>query len=106
MGFVGRLGAIASSAFDEHGGPEASLRDFLEHDAGLHAQELGAGEDRRVTISTIHRSKGTEATLVDPVGVRGATAPLLAIAALAGPRGALRRAADLLRRPAPAPRTD
>ena len=35
---------------------------------GLHAQEIEAGEDRRVTISTIHRAKGTEARLVILLG--------------------------------------
>jgi ATP-dependent DNA helicase UvrD/PcrA len=58
----------AAQAFEEHGGPGVSLRDFLEHAAGLHAQELSAGEDRRVTVSTIHRAKGTEATLVILLG--------------------------------------
>jgi DNA helicase-2/ATP-dependent DNA helicase PcrA len=42
-----------------HGAP-ASLRDFLELAAGLHAQELRPGRDQRVTVSTIHRAKGTE----------------------------------------------
>jgi DNA helicase-2/ATP-dependent DNA helicase PcrA len=32
--------------------------------AGLHAQKLGPGEDRRITVSTIHRAKGTETRLV------------------------------------------
>jgi DNA helicase-2/ATP-dependent DNA helicase PcrA len=58
----------AAQAFEEQHGPPVSLRDFLEHAAGLHAQELGAGEDRRVTISTIHRAKGTEAALVILLG--------------------------------------
>jgi DNA helicase-2/ATP-dependent DNA helicase PcrA len=58
----------AAQAFEEQHGPPAPLRDFLEHAAGLHAQELDAGEDRRVTVSTIHRSKGTEATLVILLG--------------------------------------
>jgi DNA helicase II / ATP-dependent DNA helicase PcrA len=58
----------AVQAFDDQHGLAASLRDFLEHAAGLHAQELDAGEDRRVTISTIHRAKGTEATLVILLG--------------------------------------
>ena len=42
----------------------ATLTGFLEHAAGLHAQELAPGEDRRITVSTIHRAKGTEAQLV------------------------------------------
>ena len=58
----------AAQAFEEQHGPAASLRDFLEHAAGLHAEELGAGEDRRVTVSTIHRSKGAEARLVVVLG--------------------------------------
>jgi DNA helicase-2/ATP-dependent DNA helicase PcrA len=58
----------AAQAFEEQHGAPASLRDFLEHAIGLHAEELGAGEDRRVTVSTIHRAKGTEATLVILLG--------------------------------------
>jgi DNA helicase-2/ATP-dependent DNA helicase PcrA len=58
----------AAQVFEQEHGPPASLREFLEHAIGLHAQELGAGEDRRVTVSTIHRAKGTEATLVILVG--------------------------------------
>ena len=42
-----------------------TLSGFLEHARGLHARELSAGqEDRRITLSTIHRAKGTEAALV------------------------------------------
>ena len=50
----------------EHEHPdEATLTGFLEHAAGLHAQELDPGEeDRRITVSTIHKAKGTEASLV------------------------------------------
>jgi DNA helicase II / ATP-dependent DNA helicase PcrA len=44
--------------------PAATLGGFLEHAAGLHAQELEAGEDHRITVSTIHRAKGAEAALV------------------------------------------
>jgi DNA helicase-2/ATP-dependent DNA helicase PcrA len=58
----------AATSFEEQHGAPASLRDFLEHAIGLLAQELGAGQDRRVTVSTIHRAKGTEATLVILVG--------------------------------------
>ena len=54
----------AAQAFEEDHGDRASLPAFLEHAAGLHAQELTAGEDRRITVSTIHRAKGTEAALV------------------------------------------
>ena len=58
----------AAHAFEQEQCAGASLRDFLEHAMGLHAQEVGAGEDRRVTVSTIHRAKGTEATLVILLG--------------------------------------
>jgi DNA helicase II / ATP-dependent DNA helicase PcrA len=58
----------AAQVFEQEHRPGATLGDFLEHAAGLHAQELGAGEDRRVTVSTIHRAKGTEATLVILLG--------------------------------------
>ena len=58
----------------------ATLTGFLEHAAGLHAQELGPGEDRRITVSTIHRAKGTEAQLVVLLALRGAAAALVALA--------------------------
>jgi DNA helicase II / ATP-dependent DNA helicase PcrA len=55
----------AAQAFEEHQPDAATLTGFLEHAAGLHAQQLEPGEpDRRITISTIHRAKGTEAQLV------------------------------------------
>jgi DNA helicase-2/ATP-dependent DNA helicase PcrA len=57
----------AAQAFEEQHA-HASLTGFLEHAAGLHAQELGPGEDRRITVSTIHRAKGTEAQLVVLLG--------------------------------------
>jgi DNA helicase-2/ATP-dependent DNA helicase PcrA len=44
------------------------LRDCIEHAAGLHAQELSPDEDKRVTASTIHRAKWTEATFVILLG--------------------------------------
>jgi DNA helicase-2/ATP-dependent DNA helicase PcrA len=53
----------AAQAFEEQH-QRASLTRFLEHAAGLHAQELAPGEDRRITVSTIHRAKGTEAQVV------------------------------------------
>jgi DNA helicase II / ATP-dependent DNA helicase PcrA len=53
----------AAQAYEEQH-EDATLTGFLEHANGLHAQELGPGEDRRVTVSTIHRSKGAEAQLV------------------------------------------
>jgi DNA helicase II / ATP-dependent DNA helicase PcrA len=58
----------AAQTFEEQHGAPASLGEFLEHAVGLHAQELGVGEDRRVTVSTIHRAKGVEATVVILLG--------------------------------------
>jgi DNA helicase-2/ATP-dependent DNA helicase PcrA len=55
----------AAQAFEEQQPDTATLTGFLEHAAGLHAQQLAPGEeDRRITVSTIHRAKGTEAQLV------------------------------------------
>jgi DNA helicase-2/ATP-dependent DNA helicase PcrA len=55
----------AAQAYEHQQEDEATLSGFLEHAAGLHAQELDPGEeDRRITVSTIHRAKGTEAQLV------------------------------------------
>jgi DNA helicase-2/ATP-dependent DNA helicase PcrA len=54
----------AAHAFEDVHGDRATLTGFLEHAAGLHAEQLTAGEDRRITVSTIHRAKGTEAQLV------------------------------------------
>ena len=54
----------AAQAFAEQVGSGASLHGFLEHAAGLRAEEVRPGEDRRITVSTIHRAKGTEARLV------------------------------------------
>ncbi len=55
----------AAHAYDEQHPDSATLTGFLEQAAGLHAQEITPGQpDRRITISTIHRSKGTEAQLV------------------------------------------
>lgn len=56
-------------AFEERRGAPAPVGEFLEHAIGLHAQELAAGEDRRVTVSTVHRAKGTEAQLVVVLGL-------------------------------------
>ena len=55
----------AAQAHAEQHDENATLTGFLEHAAGLHAQEITPGEpDRRITVSTIHRSKGAEAQLV------------------------------------------
>ena len=57
----------AAQAHDEHD-EHATLTGFLEQAAGLHAQELDAASDRRITVSTIHRAKGTEALAVALLG--------------------------------------
>ncbi len=45
-----------------------TLTGFLEQAAGLHSQEIDAANDRRITVSTIHRSKGVEAQAVALLG--------------------------------------
>ncbi len=52
-----------ADAYEEHE-EHATLTGFLEQAAGLHSQELDAATDRRITVSTIHRAKGTEAQAV------------------------------------------
>ena len=55
----------AAQSYDEGHPDRATLTGFLEMAAGLHAQELEPGqEDRRITVSTVHRAKGAEAELV------------------------------------------
>jgi DNA helicase-2/ATP-dependent DNA helicase PcrA len=55
----------AAQGYEAEQPDTATLTGFLEHAAGLHAQELEPGQpDRRITVSTIHRAKGTEAQLV------------------------------------------
>jgi len=59
----------AAQSFEEREPAAATLTGFLERAAGLHAQELeGEQEDRRLTVSTIHRAKGAEAQVVIVVG--------------------------------------
>jgi DNA helicase-2/ATP-dependent DNA helicase PcrA len=59
----------AAQAYDEHHADRATLTGFLEMAAGLHAQEVKPGqEDRRITVSTVHRAKGTEAAVVIVAG--------------------------------------
>jgi DNA helicase-2/ATP-dependent DNA helicase PcrA len=59
----------AAQGYDEHHPDRAALTGFLEMAAGLHAQEVKPGqEDRRITVSTVHRAKGTEAALVIVAG--------------------------------------
>ncbi|MGN6171306.1 MAG: ATP-dependent helicase [Solirubrobacteraceae bacterium] len=53
----------AAQAFEEQH-EQATLIGFLEHAAGLHAQEISALTDHLITVSTIHRAKGVEARLV------------------------------------------
>jgi DNA helicase-2/ATP-dependent DNA helicase PcrA len=53
----------AASVYQEQQGALASLLGFLEQAVGLHSQELSR-EDPVVTVSTIHRAKGTQASLV------------------------------------------
>ena len=55
----------AAQGYDDQHPERATLTGFLEMAAGLHAQEVKPGqEDRRITVSTVHRAKGTEAALV------------------------------------------
>ena len=59
----------AAQSYDDHHLERATLTGFLEMAAGLHAQEVKPGqEDRRITVSTVHRAKGTEAALVIVAG--------------------------------------
>jgi len=57
----------AAQAFEEQE-ERPTLGGFLDQAAGLHAQELDAATDRRITVSTIHREKGTEADAVALLG--------------------------------------
>jgi len=55
----------AAQAYADQHADDATVTGFLEQAAGLHPHELTPGEpDRRITVSTIHRAKGTEAQLV------------------------------------------
>jgi DNA helicase II / ATP-dependent DNA helicase PcrA len=54
----------AARAYEDEHPDTATLTGFLEHAAGLHPQQLEDGEDPRITVSTVHRAKGTEARLV------------------------------------------
>ena len=59
----------AAQAYEEQHIDDATLTGFLEQAAGLHAHEIAPGEpDRRITVSTVHRAKGTEAQLVVLLG--------------------------------------
>ena len=76
----------AAQAYADQQPENATLTGFLEHAAGLHAHEITAGEpDRRITVSTIHRAKGTEAQLVVLIGCEERLLP--SWRALAAPDG-------------------
>ena len=76
----------AAQAYEEQHLDNATLTGFLEQAAGLHAHEIAPGEpDRRITVSTIHRAKGTEAQLVVLLGCEERLLP--SWRALASPDG-------------------
>ena len=76
----------AAQAYEEQHIDDATLTGFLEQAAGLHAHEIAPGEpDRRITVSTIHRAKGTEAQLVVLLGCEERLLP--SWRALAAPGG-------------------
>ena len=55
----------AAQTYADQQPDSATLTGFLEQAAGLHARELTRGQpDRRITVSSVHRAKGTEAQLV------------------------------------------
>ena len=55
----------AAQTYADQQPQNATLTGFLEQAAGLHAHELApGGPDRRITVSSVHRAKGTEAQLV------------------------------------------
>jgi DNA helicase-2/ATP-dependent DNA helicase PcrA len=56
----------AQSYAEQH--EDATLTGFLDHAAGLNAQEVDGATDHRITVSTIHRAKGAEAQLVVLLG--------------------------------------
>ena len=56
----------AAQVHDEHDGGDAHR--LSQQAAGLHAQEVDAASDRRITVSTIHRAKGCEAQAVALLG--------------------------------------
>ena len=89
----------AAQAYEERHLDNPTLTGFLEHAAGLHAHEIAAGEqDRRITVSTIHRAKGTEAQLVVLLGCEERLLPSWRALAITGPRAARRGAPPVLRR--------
>ena len=89
----------AAQTYAEQQPEDATLTGFLEQAAGLHAHELAAGEpDRRITVSTIHRAKGTEAQLVVLLGCEERLLPSWRALRLTRRRAARRGAPPVLRR--------
>ena len=89
----------AAQAYGDQHADDATLTGFLEQAAGLHAHEIAPGEpDRRITVSTIHRSEGHGGAARRPAGLRGAAAAVLARAAITRRRAAGRGAPPVLRR--------
>jgi DNA helicase II / ATP-dependent DNA helicase PcrA len=58
-----KLLRASATTYQHHERSSASLIGFLEQAIGLHGEDPGA-QDSVVTVSTIHRSKGTEARIV------------------------------------------
>jgi DNA helicase II / ATP-dependent DNA helicase PcrA len=86
----------ARSYEDEH--PDtATLTAFLDHAAGLHAHQLPDGSDPRITVSTVHHAKGSEARLVVLLACEEQLVPSWR-AATPRPRAAGRGAPPVLRR--------
>ena len=88
----------AAQAYADQVGSGASITGFLEHAAGLHAEEIRPGEDRRITVSTIHRAKGTEAQLVLLLGCEEQLLPSWRALRERRPRGPRGGTAAVLRR--------
>jgi DNA helicase II / ATP-dependent DNA helicase PcrA len=57
----------AAATYEQQATGDATLSGFLEQACGLDGEEID-GPDTRITISTVHRSKGTEAQLVVLIG--------------------------------------
>ena len=96
----------AAQAYEGQHIDNATLTGFLEQAAGLHAHEIAPGEpDRRITVSTIHRAKGTEAQLVVLLGCEERLLP--SWRALQSPDASSSpRSAACSTSPAPAPKTN
>ena len=89
----------AAQAYGDQHSDDATLTGFLEQAAGLHAHEIAPGEpDRRITVSTIHRSKRHGGAARRPARLRGAAAAVLARAAITRRRAVGRGATPVLRR--------